>query len=84
MCKMAIYIWNSANNTKYLISLVIFVVIKFEIFSQSKGLSNTSNSELAVMYNKTSYLFAILSSIYMPNYMSYLKQYFIDNDDFKF
>jgi len=60
------------------------VVIKFEIFSQSKGLSNTSNSELAFMYNKTSYLFAILSSIYTPNYMSYFEQYFIDNDDFKF
>jgi len=64
--------------------LVIFAVIKFEIFGQSKGLSNASNSELAFMYNKTSYLFAVLSSIYMPNYMSYFKQYFIDNDDFKF
>jgi len=36
------------------------------------------------MRNKTSYLFAVLSSIYMPNYMSYFEQYFIDNDDFKF
>jgi len=60
------------------------VVIKFEVFGQSKGLSNTSNSELAFMYNKTSYLFAVLSSIYTPNYMSYFEQYFIDNDDFKF